>query len=162
MARAGLDTASRAAGAMWVSHSPRGSVSATLGGGADMLDRDLGELMGLERAHMLVEAMMAEMPGMMAAHMGIGVQQARLHRLDLRGLVDRLHLHGLADRRRRGPVRCGGKRGRGENGYCEQRCGNGLQHGCLLFVFPGDRVAGRMAGPVDRAGNPRSRALNPT
>src|SRR6266851_4087394 len=59
----------------------RGSVSAALGGRRNVLDRglrDLRELVGLERAHVLVRAVMGEMLVVMAAHFGIGVQHAGL------------------------------------------------------------------------------------
>ena len=59
------------------------TVSAALGGMRHVLDRDLRELVHLERAHPLVEAMMAVMRDVMAAHLGIGVQHARLHPLGL-------------------------------------------------------------------------------
>src|SRR5471032_171542 len=54
----------------------RGVVSAALGGGGDVLDRNLRELVRLVRPHMLVEAMMAVEAVMMPAHSGIGVQHA--------------------------------------------------------------------------------------
>src|SRR5258707_928959 len=96
------------------------NVSAALGGMRNMLDRDFGGFVHLERAHMLVEAMMTVMPDMMAAHLGIGVQHAWLH------------LFGL-DNGRLGRVAGSGRQdGGGENGNCEQRGGNGLQHGRLL------------------------------
>src|SRR5216683_4455544 len=57
-----------------ISHA-RGSASAALGGGRNVLDRGLRDLVRLERAHLLVGAMMADMLDMMAAHLGIGVQQ---------------------------------------------------------------------------------------
>src|SRR6478672_6724820 len=49
----------------------RGSASAALGSGRSVLDRDLGDLVRLVRAHLLVGAMMADMLDMMVAHLGI-------------------------------------------------------------------------------------------
>src|ERR1700684_3347091 len=66
--------------------TPRGSVSAALGGGHQVPDRHLRRLMLLERGDPLVSMMMAEMLVLMPAHFGIGVQHAVL---GLRGLDHR-------------------------------------------------------------------------
>src|SRR6266404_2270959 len=55
----------------------RGSASAALGSGRDVLDRGLRDPVRLERAH-LVSAMMADMLDMVTTHLGIGVQRIRL------------------------------------------------------------------------------------
>src|SRR5258705_7852656 len=81
--------------AMWSSHA-RGLASAALGGGR-LLDRRLRRLVRLDRAHLLLGAMMAPMLDMMAAHFRIGVQRVRLH---LRGPL-RLHLPRFCGRRLR-------------------------------------------------------------
>src|ERR1700688_2926431 len=60
MARAGPDIR-RERRAISIENTPRGSVSAALGGVAGVLDRDLRDLVRLKRAHVPVEAMMAEM-----------------------------------------------------------------------------------------------------
>src|SRR5216684_4055937 len=86
MARAGPDIRRERQGQCG-QPTPRGSVSAALGGGRNVLGRSLGELVRLQRADVLVKAMMAGMPDMMAAHPGVGVQHARLG----------LHLLGLDD-----------------------------------------------------------------
>src|ERR1700722_15665999 len=75
-------------------NTPRGSVSAALGGGAGGLDRDLRDLVRLKGAHVPVGAMMAEMLVVMA-HPGVGVQHVRLHLFRLRSL-DRRRRRGLA------------------------------------------------------------------
>src|SRR5258708_33594734 len=66
-----------------------GSVSAALGGGGDVLGRNLRRRVGLERAHVLVVAMMGMVP-VMAAHFGVRIQQLRLR---LFGLDDRYGGH---------------------------------------------------------------------
>jgi hypothetical protein len=67
-----------------------------------------------------VEVMAVEMPVMvmMVAHFGMGIAHAGLTR-------------------RRGFVRPSGHRGYREDGNGEQRRGNGLQHGCLLWGSAG-------------------------
>ena len=53
-----------------------------------------------------------------------------------------------------------GKRGSRENGNGEQRCGNGLEHGCLLF----QGIAGltdRLTGLADHAEDLSDCGLNP-
>src|ERR1700740_3046827 len=131
---------------MWISRA-RGSVSAVLGGGLNVLDRDLREPVRLERAHPLVEAMMAVMP-VMVAHFGVAVEHPRLP------------LHGFDSRRGRGLARIGRKRGRGENGNSEQGCGNYLQHSRLLIQrgSRGCRSDGRFRRSWDDVS---CRALNP-
>src|ERR1700721_3207330 len=66
--------------------TPRGSVSAALGGGRQVPNRHLRQLMLLERGDPLMGMMMAEMLVVMPAHFGVGVQHAVL---GLRGLDHR-------------------------------------------------------------------------
>src|SRR5882724_13225277 len=68
-----------AAGGNVVRPRPRISLAA-LGGGRNVLDGGLRDLVRLERGHLLMGAMMAVMP-VMATHLGIGVQRIRLHLL---------------------------------------------------------------------------------
>src|ERR1700733_5865990 len=75
-------------------NTPRGSVSAALGGGAGVLDRDLRDLVRLERAHVPVEAMMAEMRVVMT-HPGVGIPHVWLQLFRLLGL-DHRRLRRLA------------------------------------------------------------------
>ena len=91
---------------------------------------------------------MTEMPVMMAAHPGIGVQHARLH------------MHGLDDGGVRGAAVTGSHRRRGENGSCEQGRGNCLEHGGRLLTGITE-LTGRMAGLFDHADDLKTRALNP-
>src|SRR5258705_8601227 len=83
MARAGL-ISTVAAGQRGTSHA-RGSASAALGSGRNVLDRGLRGLVRLDRAHLLVRTMMADMLDMMAAHLGIGVQRTGLRLAGLGG-----------------------------------------------------------------------------
>jgi hypothetical protein len=74
---------------------------------------------------MVVEAIvmlvMMEVPVMMPAHSGMGIQHARLH------------MKALDARRMRCPAMAGGHCGRGnKHGSCKQRGGNRLKHGRLL------------------------------
>src|SRR5467141_2109595 len=141
------------AGSGWaMSVKPRPRISlAALGGGRNVLDGGLRELVRLERADLLVGAMMAEML-MMAAHLGIGVQHAGLlgigiQRAGLLGIGIRhagLGLRGFGSRGLRGLAGAGRHRGSSENRSGEQCCGNGLQHGCLLFQR-GSRDPGRIS-----------------
>ena len=141
----GLISARDSAG-QWDEAAPRGSVSAALGGRCRVLDRDLRELMLLERDDPLVGMVMARMLVVMATHLGIGVQHAVL---DQRGL-DRRCMRRPAGRHR----------GRGENGNGKQRCGNCLEHDSFLFRRDHE-MAGRMAGFVDRWCDLRGGELNP-
>src|ERR1700722_4885660 len=139
----GLISAKDSAG-QWDEATPRGSVSAALGGRCRVLDRDLRELMLLEHTDPLVGMVMAVMLVMMASHLGIGIQHAVLRGLDRRCM--------------RRPA--GRHRGRGENGNGKHRCGNCLEHGCFLFQRDHE-MAGRMAGFVDRWCDLRGGTLNP-
>src|SRR5882724_12000801 len=115
-----------AAGGDVVRPRPRISLAA-LGSGRNVLDGGLRDLVGLERGHLLMGAMMA----VLATHLGIGVQRVRLRLL---GVLDaRLHLCGFGSRSLRCLVGAGCHYGSGKNGNGEQCCGNGLQHGCLLI-----------------------------
>ena len=134
------------------------SGSATFGGRRHVLDRNVLR-MRLVQADVLVVAMMPIML-VMGAHPGIGVQYLRLALgLDDRCLCDLVHgrLCGLARRT--------GKHRRGENGNGNERCGNGLEHGCLLWLYcplgPAG-ISGRKAGLADHAGDASGFALNPS
>src|ERR1700722_982340 len=95
-----------------------------------------GSVSALVEAMMAVVTIMPVMRVMMMAHPGIGVEHARLH------------LRGLGNRRMRGlGGGAGGKRRRDENGSCEQRSGNGLQHGGLLLQLKPRGVPVGWPGP---------------
>src|SRR3954463_15487052 len=130
--------------AMGAKRAPGESGSAAFGGRRHMLDRNVLR-MRLVQADVLV---LAKMPIMllMAIHSGIGVQRLRF----AISLDDR-RLCGLVHRSLRGLARRAGKRRRGENGNGNERCGNGLEHGCLLLLSaPWDL----RAFPVGRPGSP--------
>jgi len=95
--------------------------------------------MRLVRHHLLVDAMMAGMPDMMAAHLGIGVQRTLVR---LRRLV---HLRRLGRRRLGCFAGTSRKRGSGENRNSEQSCGNGLQHG-VSSIERDHESSGQIAG----------------
>src|SRR6476646_7293709 len=148
----GLVSAGRG-GATWSSHA-RGLALAALGGGG-LLDRRLRRLMRLDRAHLLAGAMMASMLDMMAAHLRVGVHGIRLY------LRVRLHLRSFSGRRLRGLAGTSRHDGCGNDGSCEQRRGNCLQHGRLLFQ-KGSRD-GRTNGRARRLWDDlRFGALNPS
>jgi len=110
------------------------------------LARGSVSVMVMETMVMMVTMVMV-MPVVMAAHPGMGVQHARLqlHRPE----------HGSMG----GTAVAFGHRGRHrEHGNRKQRGGNGLQH-CRVLL--GSRAGGRMAGPVDHAGEASGPALNP-
>src|SRR6266700_3435325 len=86
-----------AAGGDVVRPRPRISLAA-LGSGRNVLDGGLRDLVGLERGHLLVGAMMAVMP-VMATHLGIGVQRVWLRLLGVQRV--RLHLCRFGSRRLR-------------------------------------------------------------
>src|SRR6516225_7517653 len=75
MGRRGPDRLSAKDGGAFGSSRFRGLASAALGGGREALGCDLRGLMRFVRHHLLVNAMMAGMPDMMAAHPGIGVER---------------------------------------------------------------------------------------
>src|SRR3954469_8334774 len=114
--------------AMGAKRAPGESGSAAFGGRRHMLDRNVLRLR-LVQADVLVVAVMPIML-VMAVHPCIGVQHLRL----AIGLDDR-RLCGLVPRSLRGLARRAGKRWRGENGNGNERCGNGLEHGCLLLLW---------------------------
>jgi hypothetical protein len=93
----------------------------------------------------------------MAIHPGIGVQ-----RLRFAISLDDGRLRGLVHRSLRGLARRAGKRRRGENGNGNERCGNRLEHGCLLsFCALGPAgISGRQAGLADHADDASGCALN--
>ena len=72
----------------------------------------------------------------MAAHPGVGVQHVRVH------------VTGRDDWRLRGPALAAGERRRSQNGNSNQRCGNGLEHGCLLSRDPLTSPAGWPGSPI--------------
>src|SRR6476659_3814657 len=107
------------AGLSFATRAPSESGSAAFDGRRHMLDRNVLR-MRLVQADVLVVAVMPIML-VMAVHPCIGVQHLRL-------------AIGLDDRRLCGLARRAGKRRCGENGNGNERCGNGLEHGCLLLL----------------------------